>query len=426
MDDLSTLLADFPAESRPVVAALWQAMPGSQQQQLLALLPVLPGSPGKLRKLFKAANQQVQMAFGDRHDVAIVGPANVGKSTLFNRLIAEEETPAAVSPVPGTTRSNQAASAGPFTVVDTPGADAVGRVGERERELALEAAAGADLILVVFDALQGIKRDELALFQQLQALHVPYIIALNKMDLVKKEARAVVAQAAANLGVEKETIIPISALKEDNLEAVIMAIVAAEPRLVAALGQGLPAYRWQLGWQLITRSASTASLIALTPLPFVDFVPLVALQISLILGIARIYNYRLTPARAREVASVFGAGFLARTLFYELAKLGGPPAWLVAAAVAAGTTVALGYAAILWFERGERLSREAASQIARTVSEHLVETLKGLGRRRPSRKRLSERVREVLEQSPLARDRSELDATAAATAQAPPEPEQGT
>ncbi|MDT8307637.1 MAG: DUF697 domain-containing protein, partial [Anaerolineae bacterium] len=203
-------------------------------------------------------------------------------------------------------------------------------------------------------------------------------------------------------------------LKQKNLEPVVNAIIIAEPRLMAALGRGLPAYRWGLAWQLITRSASTASLVALTPLPFVDFIPLVALQVSLILGIARIYNYRLTVARAREALSVFGAGFLARTLFYELAKLGGPPAWLLAAAVAAGTTVALGYAAILWFERGEQLSREATAKVARIVSDHLLEGLKGLGRRKPSRRRLSERVREALEKSPLARDRSELDAVAGA------------
>jgi hypothetical protein len=63
----------------------------------------------------------------------------------------------------------------------------------------------------------------------------------------------------------------------------------------------------------------------------------------------------------------------------------------------------MGYGAILWFDRGERLSREAVSTVARTVSEHLVEMLKGLGRRRPSRQRLSERVREALEKSDLVR-----------------------
>jgi len=416
MDDFDGLLAEFPEESRDIVASLWRTLPAGQQQNLLALLPVLPGDPDKLRKLFAAAREQMEMVFGDQHDVAIVGPANVGKSTLFNRLIGKGERPAEVSPIPGTTRDNRAADAGPFTVIDTPGADAVGPVGERERELALQAAAGADFLVIIFDAIQGVKREEQSLFAELQRLGKPYIVVLNKIDLVGKQEKAVVANAATNLGLEPETIIPVSALKEKNLEQVVSAIVAAEPRLVAALGRGLPAYRWQLAWQLITRSASTASLVALTPLPFVDFIPLVGLQVTLILGIARIYNYQLTPARAREVAGVLGGGFLARTLFYEVSKLGGPPTWLVAAAVAAGTTVAMGYGAILWFDRGERLSREAIGTVARTVSEHVVEGLKGLGRRRPSRQRPSERVREALERAPLGEKPENLESVTRGTA----------
>ncbi len=415
MDDFNALLAEFPEESRDIVAGFWRTLPVGQQQNLLALLPVLPGDPDKLRKLFTAAREQMEMAFGDQHDVAIVGPANVGKSTLFNRLIGKGEQPAEVSPIPGTTRDNRAADAGPFTVIDTPGADAVGSVGARERELALQAAAGADFLVIIFDAIQGIKREEERLFAELQRLGKPYIVVLNKIDLVGKQEKAVVANAATNLGLDPENIIPVSALKEKNLEQVVSAIVAAEPRLVAALGRGLPAYRWQLAWQLITRSASTASVVALTPLPFVDFVPLVALQVTLILGIARIYNYQLTPARAREVAGVLGGGFLARTLFYEVSKLGGPPTWLVAAGVAAGTTVAMGYGAILWFDRGERLSREAVSAVARAVSEHVVEGLKGLGRRRPSRQRLSERVREALERTPLGEKPDNLESMARGT-----------
>src|SRR5690606_18958846 len=161
---------EFPEESRDIVASLWRTLPAGQQQNLLALLPVLPGDPDKLRKLFAAAREQMEMAFGDQHGVAIVGAADVGQATLFNRLMGKGEPPAEVSPIPGTTRDNRAADAGPFTVIDTPGADAVGPVGERERELALQAAAGADFLVIIFDAIQGVKREEQSLFAELPRL----------------------------------------------------------------------------------------------------------------------------------------------------------------------------------------------------------------------------------------------------------------
>jgi small GTP-binding protein len=73
---------------------------------------------------------------GDKRRVTIVGPANVGKSTLYNQLIRNAAGRAEVSAVPGTTRVSQTADAGLFAVVDTPGADAVGGVGEVEKERA--------------------------------------------------------------------------------------------------------------------------------------------------------------------------------------------------------------------------------------------------------------------------------------------------
>lgn len=411
MSQIDDLLQDFPEESRQVLRAVWEALPVQQRQDLLGLLPVLPGQPGKVQKLFELSRDQLAMSFGTKHDVVIVGPANVGKSTLYNQLIRSREDEAAVSPVPGTTRENQTADAGPFIIVDTPGADAVGEVGQSEREKALSAAAEADFLIIMFDAVQGIKLTEQELFHELTALGKPYIVVLNKIDLVGKEADKVIAQAAANLKLSESAIIPLVATRARNIERVVLAVVKAEPSLVAALGQGLPAYRWQLAWRVITGAASTAGLIALTPLPFLDFIPLVGVQISMILGIARIYNYEMNLRRWREVISALGMGFLGRTLFYEVIKLGGPPAWVVSASVAAGTTVALGYAAILWFERGERLSREAAKKISKIVADYLVESLKGLGKKKPGRKTLSERIREALEKSPLSKSMEELEET---------------
>jgi len=393
---IEPILADFPAPVQPLLRSAWQGLPAMTQQDILSLLPVLPHTPGKLRRLIELAHIQMQMAVGSKQHVAIVGPANVGKSTLYNKLIRSKHDLAEVSAVPGTTRSNQTADAGLFAVIDTPGADAVGPVGDKEREMALAAAQAADFLIIMFDAVQGIKRSEQALFNELNALQKPYIVILNKMDLVGRESDRVIAQAADNLGLAPQAIVPLAAERSQNLEQVILAIVKAEPQLVAALGQALPAYRWQLAWRSITGAASTAAVVALTPLPLLDFVPLSVLQIALVTGIARTYNYKITLGRLRELAGVLGAGFLGRTLFQQLSKLGGPPGWVVSAAVAAGTTVIIGYTAALWFDRGERLTRETLQQTTRLVGDTLMTSLKEMGRRRPSPRQLREQIQESL------------------------------
>jgi small GTP-binding protein len=378
----------------------WDELPPETRTQLKSVIDKLPGSMGRWRELVDQAAEHLKFAAGRKRLVAILGPANVGKSTLYNQLIRERQDQALVSPVPGTTRENQQADAGLFLIVDTPGADAVGTVGEEERAQALSAAAGADVLIVLFDALHGVRRPERELLAQILDLRKPTIVALNKMDLVETDRDAVVYKARQTAGLEAGEMIPISAKRGDGLVELLRQVVRAEPEIVAALGAALPAYRWSLAQTVIVRAASTAGAIALTPLPIVDFIPLVGVQTAMVLSIARIYAYRITIRRARELLASLGLGVLGRTLFYEISKLGGPPGWLVAAGVAASTTVAMGYAAAIWFERGETLSRQALGRISRTVGETIVERLRNIGRKRPEKKTFQERLRQALDDLP--------------------------
>ncbi len=58
-------------------------------------------------------------------------------------------------------------------MVDTPGADAVGPVGVQEREHALEAAHSADFLIILFDAMQGVKQTEQDLYHEILTLKKP-------------------------------------------------------------------------------------------------------------------------------------------------------------------------------------------------------------------------------------------------------------
>ena len=126
----SAFIDDWDREIR----AVWDALPGDLRADLQDTVKQLPGDPRGWRALLEQASSQVRYAAGDKKNVVIVGPANVGKSTFYNQLILEKRDRAEVSAVPGTTRKAQSSDVGVFSIIDTPGADAVGAVGAAERE----------------------------------------------------------------------------------------------------------------------------------------------------------------------------------------------------------------------------------------------------------------------------------------------------
>lgn len=391
---------EFIERWRSELSSAWEALPEGTRKSLTGAFKLLPEDMKGWKTLIDQAIDHLRLAAGSKHTVTIIGPVNAGKSTLYNQFIRTKGDRAKVSAIPGTTRYSQEADAGIFSVIDTPGADAPGVVGDVEKERALEAAKEADVLILLFDAVHGIRPPEQNLLKEIIKLDKPFIVALNKMDLMKKNRSAVIGKAAGALGIPSDQLIPISAEKGIGLEKLLLGIAKSEPGIVAALGAALPEYRWKLAQTAITKAASTAAAIAITPLPFLDFIPLVGIQAALVLAIARIYAYRITLSRARELVATFGMALLGRTLFYELSKFGGPPGWLLAAAVAAGTTTALGYASAVWFERGERISRKAVENISRTIASTLVDRLKLFGKRRPEKGTLRERIRESLEDAP--------------------------
>jgi len=402
MTEIDELLKEFPPGVREHLRKAWDKMPEAARGPLTEALRELPGDLGQWRELMRLALSNVRIITGDKRRVAIVGPANVGKSTLYNQLVRNAADRAEVSAVPGTTRVSQTADAGLFAVVDTPGADAAFAVGEAEKERAFAAARDADFLVIVFDAIQGIKRAEQELFRELQALEVPHVVVLNKIDLVAgtKERERVVEAAARNLGLTADEVVPCVAKDGKRVERVLLAVAKAEPEIVAALGAALPEYRRMLAWSATKKAGATAAAIALTPLPILAVFPLLVVQSSLVLGIARIYGQRMTLALARELVVTFGLGFLGRTLFQELSKLGGPPGWVLAAAIASSTTVVMGRAAAVWFERGERAKASDLRAESRSLAKRMLESLKKLGRRRPRPEAVEREVEAALSEVP--------------------------
>jgi small GTP-binding protein len=396
MNSLDDIKNELPEDTKNFVSKVWDNLPAADRSNLEGIIQKIP-LDSRLQYLAILAEKEYKFAFGKKSHIAIVGPANVGKSTLYNQFIHNKKDKAEVGPLPGTTKINQEADAGLFSIVDTPGADAIGQSGEDERENAFIAAENADFLIILFDAIQGIKKTELELYQELKLLKKPYIVVLNKCDLIKRyQLPGVIKKAATNLGLPQDQVIGITAKDGKNLEAIIAAIANMEPEICAALGSALPAFRWRLAWQAMVSAAAASGLIGLLPLPVADFIPLVITQSVMIIAIARIYNYNITIQRAKELIATFGIGFLSRSIFYELSKLGGIPGWLLAAAIAASTTMTMGYASVIWFEKGEKVTQDHLKQISTHLTNYLVSALKNRFKGKPSDKNLKEEIAEAL------------------------------
>jgi GTP-binding protein Era len=401
MTTFHDILDEFPESVQDTIARAWESVPGEQRKHLEELLGALPGSLKPLKDLMSSVADQYAPVVGQKRTIAIVGPANVGKSTLYNQLITRRQDRADVGPVPGTTRQNQEADTGLFTLIDTPGADAVGEVGAKEREIALQAAGKADFLVIMFEATRGIKRDELNLYETLLALGKPYIVVLNKSDLIAKRDRPSVRESAANnLQLLPSQLIETVATEGTRVEDVILAIARAEPRLLAAIGQAMPEYRAKLAWQRTVTAAASAGVVGLMPLPFADLIPLTGIQIGLVLTIARIYQQKITLARARELIAAFGVGMTARTLFHELSKLGGVPFWILGAGIASAATVGIGYGATAWFAHGEKPTRQSLRRVVADVTLYLRDQLRDLGENKPARRTLRQRIGQALKELP--------------------------
>ena len=164
--------------------------------------------------------------------VALVGRPNVGKSTLLNALLGQKVS--IVTSRPQTTRHRvlgiSESAEGQIAFLDTPG---MHQGPKRALNRAMNRAAGAalgeaDLAVYIVEALKWTEEDELALERVLQAAR-PVIAVINKIDRARPRERLLpyIAQLAERA--QFLAVVPVSALRADNLEPLRRAILAALP-----------------------------------------------------------------------------------------------------------------------------------------------------------------------------------------------------
>src|SRR4030042_5968478 len=87
MNEIDQLIQEFPPGVREHLRSAGDKGPETARSPLIKALRGLPEDLGRWRELIRLALSHVRVVTGDKRRVAIVGPTNVGKSTLYNQLV---------------------------------------------------------------------------------------------------------------------------------------------------------------------------------------------------------------------------------------------------------------------------------------------------------------------------------------------------
>lgn len=161
----------------------------------------------------------------ERLHIGFFGLRNAGKSSLVNAVTGQEL--AVVSPVKGTTtdpvrKAMELLPLGPVVIIDTPGFDDEGDLGEKRVQKTRQVLAQTDIAVLVTDATQPMTSAEQALLALFQERSLPYLIACNKADLpgaacpADEHAILVSARTGQNIYELKERLGALAKLTENK------------------------------------------------------------------------------------------------------------------------------------------------------------------------------------------------------------------
>ena len=151
-----------------------------------------------------------ETALGERVHIGFFGKRNAGKSSLVNAVT--NQNMAVVSDVKGTTtdpvkKAMELLPLGPVVIIDTPGFDDEGGLGELRVKKTKEILAKTDIAILVIDASYTLDKSEQELIAIFEEKKLPYVIAHNKADLLQDRQTL------------KENEIYVSAKTRENISA---------------------------------------------------------------------------------------------------------------------------------------------------------------------------------------------------------------
>ena len=161
--------------------------------------------------------------------VALIGRPNAGKSTLLNRLVGEKI--AAVSNKPQTTRHRiQTLDEAQIVFVDTPGVHKPGHLLNRRMMAAVhDAIMSVDLIVLMRDAAVSTGNGDQFVLDLVKQSEKPAVLVLNKIDKLREKGRLLPLIEFYSKEYDFAEVIPISALKGDEIDILLTEIIKHLP-----------------------------------------------------------------------------------------------------------------------------------------------------------------------------------------------------
>lgn len=161
---------------------------------------------------------------GERLHIGIFGRRNAGKSSLINAITGQYL--AIVSDVKGTTtdpvkKAMELLPLGPVVLIDTPGLDDEGLLGQKRMEKALQALRQTDIVILTIPVDAALDGLEKTLLQEAKKRGLPFFVVLNKTDLLadKKQIEEKEKEIAQALSIPLDVIVPVSSDKNEGIHA---------------------------------------------------------------------------------------------------------------------------------------------------------------------------------------------------------------
>lgn len=166
---------------------------------------------------------------GDRIHIGFFGRRNAGKSSIVNAVTGQELS--VVSDTKGTTtdpvsKAMELLPMGPVTIIDTPGFDDEGALGEKRVQRTRQVLNRTDVAVLVVDGRAGLLDCDRRLIELFRQKNIPYVVAWNKSDLIPPEqecppeALRVSARTGENIFALKERIAHLGNAEEQKLQLV--------------------------------------------------------------------------------------------------------------------------------------------------------------------------------------------------------------